>query len=480
LERELKTKREVEAAKKKIESDFKETQLRLESEAQQVQKLTKDAKKTDKFKVLEFDHLEFYVLDAKCTMKSLKVGIGMEIIAESKQETKNQIYTSYVLKTGDVKWVVTAPYLRSTHTLHPTIADCPHPHFDVPFVKDWVTNHGNGVAAIGIKVENAEDAFNKATGKGQTGDDWAKPWTPPVEIFTKDKKGSVVLAEVFVYEQTVVRFVEYRGEYNEAYLPGYERVEDPTPLNYGIKRMDHVVGNVWNLEKTCEKLNKWFGFHKFASFTKDQIATEFTSLNSTVMANDTESVLFPINEAVDKVFHYKKDGVKKRKVSQIKEYLRANNGEGVQHIALYTTDVLSTVVRMQQAIGGFDFIPASENYYKDPVIINRMMRNMDEAQQQRAKKIGLLVDEDAEGVLLQIFTKPLFDRATLFVEIIERMCHIPEIKFGCGGFGNGNFKSLFESIERMQIKRNAIDDVADDDGTITTYVEIDDAWNKTG
>jgi len=96
------------------------------------------------------------------------------------------------------------------------------------------------------------------------------------------------------------------------------------------------------------------------------------------------------------------------------------------------------------------------------------------------KKIGLLVDEDAEGVLLQIFTKPLFDRATLFVEIIERMCHMPEIKFGCGGFGNGNFKSLFESIERMQIKRNAIDDVADDDGTITTYVEIDDTWAKTG
>jgi len=170
---------------------------------------------------------------------------------------------------------------------------------------------------------------------------------------------------------------------------------------------------------------------------------------------------------------------KKRKVSQIKEYIRANNGEGVQHIALYSTDVLATVVKMQQAIGGFDFIPASEKYYKDPVIVNRMMRNMDDSQQRRAMHVGLLVDEDAEGVLLQIFTKPLFDRATLFVEIIERKCHVTSVPFGCGGFGNGNFKSLFESIERMQIKRRAIDDVAEDgENTKTTIVNLQEVWTS--
>jgi len=302
-------------------------------------------------------------------------------------------------------------------------------------------------------------------------------WTPPVELHSKDRGGSVVIAEVFIYEQTLLRFVEYRG-YKEPFLPGYKPVEDPFPLNYGIKRMDHVVGNVWNMEKTCQQINKWLGFHKFAGFTKEQIATEFTSLNSIVMANNSESVLLPINEAVDKVFVYS-DGVKKRKVSQIKEYLRANNGEGVQHIALYTEDVLATVVRMQQAIGGFEFILPLEKYYKDPIVINRMMRNLNEAQQQRCKNIGLLVDEDAEGVLLQILTKPIFDRATLFLEIIERKCHVPDVPFGCGGFGNGNFKSLFESIERMQIMRNAIDDSAEDDGTITTFVNLNVAWKDS-
>lgn len=242
----------------------------------------KDALKTDRFEIIEFDHLEFFVLDAKCSMKALKVGIGMEIVAESKQETKNQIYTSYVLKSNDVKWVVTAPYLRDTSKVNPTLADCPHPHFDVNFVKQWITKHGNGVGAIGIRVANAQQAFDKATGKGESGDDWAKrtrfpfsaltpllAWTAPTEIFTKDKLGSVVVAEVFIYQDTIVRFVEYRGQYNEPYLPGYEKFDDPTPLDYGIRRMDHVVGNVVDMEKTCAQLTKWFGFHKFAGFTKE-------------------------------------------------------------------------------------------------------------------------------------------------------------------------------------------------------------------
>jgi len=397
--------------------------------------------------MLAFDHLEFWTLDSKSTMKPAKLGIGMEIIATSMHETGNHVYSSYVMKTGNIKWVVTSPYLSEFK--HPK-QECPHPNFSPETVRDWVAKHGNGVAAIGISVEDATAAFDLSTGKGQPADsgEWAKPVCPPTEVKHADFKGSMVVSEIIIYGETRLRFVQYKDGYDGPFIPGYKAYTDPRPLNYGIRRMDHVVGNLQNMKEGVDRIKKWLGLHTFAFFTKEDIQTEWTSLNSEVLANDFDTILMPLNEPAPK-----------KRESQITEYLKANNGNGVQHIALFANDILASLEMMRQVslLGGFEFIPTPADYYKDPVIIKRMEEHLTPAARKTAIEYGVLVDEDAEGVLLQIFTKPLFDRATLFVEIIQRLCHGEVVdKPGCGGFGKGNFRALFESIERMQAARGML------------------------
>jgi len=256
-----------------------------------------------------------------------------------------------------------------------------------------------------------------------------------------------------IYGDTLLRFVEHKGGYDGPFLPGYRAVKDPAPFDYGIARMDHVVGNVPNLDEAVANINKWLGFHIFSAFTKEQIQTEWTSLNSTVMSNNHETVLLPLNEPVSK-----------KKESQIEEYLKANNGPGVQHIALFAPDVLSAVENMRKVslLGGFEFVPTPSNYYDDPEIQKRMNKNLSLEAQERIKKFGVLIDEDDEGVLLQIFTKPVFDRPTLFIEIIQRICHGEVVQakpVACGGFGSGNFRALFMSVERLQDERGLLLDI---------------------
>jgi len=224
------------------------------------------------------------------------MGIGMELIAQSIHETRNHQYASYVLKSHNIKWVVVAPYMSEFE--HP-IKEMPHPNFDGEAVKNWVAKHGNGVAVIGVKVANATEAYEKTTGKGEVDQtNWAKGRTPPTVL--KAEKGSVVVSEIFIYGDTIMRFIEYRDGFNGPFLPRYQPVKDPYPLDYGIQRMDHVVGNVHELDPVVENIKKWFGFHVFAYFTKEDIQTEWTSLNSTVMANDHDTVLLPINEPAKK------------------------------------------------------------------------------------------------------------------------------------------------------------------------------------
>uniref|UniRef100_A0A6B2L5Y4 4-hydroxyphenylpyruvate dioxygenase n=1 Tax=Arcella intermedia TaxID=1963864 RepID=A0A6B2L5Y4_9EUKA len=368
----------------------------------------------------------------------------MEIVAHSQHETGNHLYSSYVMTSGPgIKWTVVAPYLSEFE--HP-VQTCPHPNFDKEFVKNWVVKHGVGVAVIGLLVDNATEAYNLATGVGLEGTDWAKGRTPPTEV--KAEKGSMVVSEIFIYGETILRFVQYKDGYDGIFLPGYKSFKDPAPFDYGIKRMDHVVGNVWELEPVINNLKKWLGFHVFAFFTKEEIQTEYTSLNSTVMANNYDTVLMPINEPA-----------KKKRESQITEFLKANNGPGVQHIALFTHDIIATIEKMVavQQYGGFELIPTPAAYYNDPEIVKIMNEHLTPPVIEAVKKFGILVDKDVEGVLLQIFTKPLFDRPTLFVEIIQRICKGEIVdKAGCGGFGKGNFRALFESIERMQAERDML------------------------
>jgi len=257
----------------------------------------------------------------------------------------------------------------------------------------------------------------------------------------------MVVAEIFLYGDTIVRFIEYK-DYKGPYLPGYQPVDDPNPFSYGIQRMDHVLGNVPELDPMVEKIQKWFGFHIFAYFSQEDIATEWTSLNSKVMANNYETVLLPLNEPA-----------KKKRESQITEYLKAYNGPGVQHIAMFTPEILSTIQEISAAStqGGVELLPANKEYYNDKDVQDIMKEHLTEDAIELVKKYGILVDRDAEGVLLQIFTKPLFDRPTLFCEIIQRICHGEVVdKPGCGGFGKGNFRALFQSIERMQAARGML------------------------
>jgi 4-hydroxyphenylpyruvate dioxygenase len=404
--------------------------------------------KTDLFTMIKLDHLEWTVGDASSAAKIFKMGLGMEYIGESKKETGNHEYISYVLQTGGIKFVVTAPLLAQFR--HPS-SKTPHPKYDAEKAMRFFSRHGNGVSAIGIEVQDAAEAYKVATSRGAPG------ILEPTVVENHGEEGRVVMAEILVYNEedpkhpekkseTVFRFIQY-DKFDGPFLPGYKRVKDPSPVNYGLYRIDHVVGNVFDMNKIVADIKNWTGMHTFAGFTKEEIQTKWTSLNSEVLSNNDSRVLLPINESAEG-----------KAESQILEYLKAYNGPGVQHIALKSDNVFKTVksiAAMKEF--GFDFIPTPASYYEDPVIIDRLENHLEPAEREAVKELGILVDLDDEGILLQIFTKPLFDRPTVFVEIIQRKCKGVTIEVpGCGGFGKGNFKSLFEAIERLQAERGGL------------------------
>jgi len=405
---------------------------------------------TDFFKIIKFDHLEWTVGDASATSKIFKMGLGMELIGESRKETGNHDYSSFVLKTHDVKFVINAPYLAKFQ--HPN-SKKPHPKYSAEKALHFFSRHGTGVNAVGVEVANCKEAYKISTNKGATG-----IMEPTVlEASKEEGGGSVIIAEILLYNEneenhpekksdTVMRFIQY-DNFSGPFLPGYKKIKDPSPMNYGILKMDHVVGNVFNLNKIIKDIKDWTGMHTFAFFTKEEIQTAWTSLNSEVLSNNDSRVLLPINESAEG-----------KAESQILEFLKAYNGPGVQHIALKSENIFSSV----KSIGamkeiGFDFIPTPPSYYEDPIIIKRMENHLEPQEIKGVKELGILVDLDEEGILLQIFTKPLFDRPTVFIEIIQRKCKGKTIEVpGCGGFGKGNFKALFESIERLQAARGGL------------------------
>jgi len=309
-----------------------------------------------------------------------------------------------------------------------------------------------GVSHVGVQVKDTREAYKVATQNG------AKGILEPYEVVDKDGKGKVIIAEIDLYSdfsssdplhasETVIRFIQYQ-DFEGPFLPGYRKVKDPHALDYGLLRMDHVVGNVYNMDNIINQLKKWTGLHTFAKFSKEEIQTPWTSLNSEVLASSNERVLFPINESAPG-----------KKESQITEYLKAYNGPGVQHIAIKTNNVLASVKAMRDnSESGFEFMSTPLSYYQSPAMSKLMKENLTEEEADAVIELGILIDKDDEGVLLQIFTKPLFDRATIFIEIIQRKCMGQTIDIpGCGGFGKGNFKALFEAIERLQEARGSFE-----------------------
>lgn len=388
--------------------------------------------KSDRFPIYDFDHIDIWCADATNVAKRYATGFGMQIVASSTIDHGNFKYQSFVLQSGTIIWNVMAPYWCDAPASKVEFKD-PFPWFKKDEAWDFVKKHGTAVRTVGFNVESAKDAYDiclKNGGKGVN-----KPQT------FKDRNGTISYSEVRFYEDVVIRFVEGRKKFKGPFMPGFFTENRPS-ISYGLYRMDHIVSNVPCLTDVTEFMFKMVGFHEFGEFTAEDVGTVDSGLNSMVMANNFETILMPVNEPT----------VGTRRKSQIQSFLEHHRGSGIQHIALTTDDIISTIQKMsaQSDLGGVEFMPnPGESYYKDHV--PKKMGNMISKKLiDQCQKYSILIDRDEEGGLLQIFTKPLLDRPTLFVEIIQRVGCLKKDgtqKPACGGFGKGNFGALFKSIE---------------------------------
>ena len=350
------------------------------------------------------DYVEFYVGNAKQAAHFYKTAFGFQSLAYAGPETGMKDKVSYVIRQNKLTFVLTTP-LRS----------------DNP-IADHIYKHGDGVKMLALKVDDATRSFEETTKRG------AKAYMEPTVL--KDDQGEVVLSGIHTYGDTVHLFVE-RSNYSGVFMPGFKTWESNyNPTDTGLLYVDHCVGNVgW------EQMNPWvkfyedvMGFKNILSFDDNDISTEYSALMSKVMSNGNGFVKFPINEPAE--------GKKK---SQVEEYLDFYNGEGVQHVAIATADIVKTVTELQKR--GIEFLSIPPSYYA--TVLDRVGKIDEDLQP--LQDLGILIDRDEEGYLLQIFSKPLEDRPTLFFEIIQRK--------GARSFGKGNFKALFEALEREQDAR---------------------------
>ncbi|MBI2258672.1 MAG: 4-hydroxyphenylpyruvate dioxygenase [Flavobacteriia bacterium] len=362
--------------------------------------------------LLGTDYVEFYVGNAKQVAHYYKTAFGYQSLAYAGLETGLKDRASYVVKQDKIRLVFTTALNSNSE------------------VAEHVKKHGDGVKVIALWVDDATKAWEETTKRG------AKSYLKPT--LEKDEHGSVVKSGIYTYGETIHLFVE-RKNYNGEFLPGFEKWDsDYNPSPVGLKFIDHMVGNVgWG------EMNTWvnwyeevMGFVNFLSFDDKQIHTEYSALMSKVMSNGNGRIKFPINEPA-----------KGKKRSQIEEYLDFYEGPGVQHLAVATDNIIETVSQLRAR--GVEFLSTPPQAYYDE-IPKRLGDHFAMLKEPivELQKLGILIDADEEGYLLQIFTKPVEDRPTLFYEIIQRM--------GAKGFGAGNFKALFESIEREQEKRGTL------------------------
>ena len=353
------------------------------------------------------DYVEMYVGNAKQAAHFYKTAFGFQSLAYAGLPTGLKDRESYVLMQGKIRLILTSPL---------------GPDSDIA---EHIKRHGDGVKVIALWVDDAKKAYEVTTERG------AKPYLEPHE--KQDERGKVVLSGIHTYGDTVHIFVE-RERYKGVFLPSYQPWEsDYHPKPIGLQYIDHMVGNVgWG------EMNRWvdfyarvMGFSQLVSFDDKDISTEYTALMSKVMSNGNGRIKFPINEPAE--------GKKK---SQIEEYLHFYDGPGVQHIAVATNNIIETVSALQSR--GIDFLQVPGTYYDD--LLDRVGKIDEDLEP--LKKLGILVDRDDEGYLLQIFTRPVGPRPTAFFEIIQRK--------GARSFGKGNFKALFEAIEREQALRGTL------------------------
>jgi 4-hydroxyphenylpyruvate dioxygenase len=444
-----------------------------------------------------FHHIEFYCGDARSTSLVFQQALGLTCAGESHQGTGNDQCVSYGLVSHNVRLVITAPYSRRvvvsqrqpprsdknnnaeeddavTTTTNEMLAAAvqpagtyPLPGFALDTAHEWIAQHGTFVHAIGIVVDDVTVAYRNALANGGIG------LLPPTKLANTD----CVMAELQLYGHVVLRLLSDTVASCDTVLPHLvapARLPPPVadaarttsetaaaPSNtFGLERMDHIVGNVPILHHTRRYIEQMTGYHEFAEFTSQDVGTMESGLNSVVLANDAATILLPLNEPVT--------GTVRK--SQIQTYLEQNEGPGVQHVALKTRDIITTIRRMKASPIQFDLMnrPNAE-YYKD--LPNRLGEKLTPEQYIALEELGILADADEEGVLLQIFTKPIGDRPTFFFEIIQRIgCPVEkhtaaettaaassghwwaqlDERPGCGGFGRGNFRALFKSIEEHE------------------------------
>lgn len=351
------------------------------------------------------DYIEFYVGNAKQSAHYYKTAFGFQEIAYAGPETGVRDRASYVLQQGKIRLVLTSG-LKSDSPI------CQH-----------AMKHGDGVKILALWVDDAYDAYKQTTKRG------GKSYLEPITL--TDEFGEVKMAGIYTYGETIHMFIE-RKNYDGPFMPGYVKSDSNyQPSDCGLLYVDHCVGNVgWNrMNETVQWYQDVMGFVNILSFDDKQINTEYSALMSKVMSNGNGYSKFPINEPA-----------KGKKKSQVEEYLDFYEGEGVQHIAVATKDIIKTVTELKAR--GVEFLSAPPEAYYD-MIPNRVGPIAEDIK--KLQDLGILVDCDEEGYLLQIFTKPVEDRPTLFYEIIER--------HGAQSFGAGNFKALFEALEREQARR---------------------------
>ncbi len=366
---------------------------------------SKEAREQDFLPLNGTDYVEFYVGNAKQAAYYYRAAFGMRLAAYRGPETGTRDRVSYVVEQNKIRFVLTTPL----HAHNP--------------IADHIYAHGDGVHEIALWVDDAAAAYEETTKRG------ARGLEKPARF--GDSQGEVCISSIAAYGDTVHSFIE-RRDYRGAFLPGFAAVEadDPVSRAVGLKHIDHMVANVgWG------EMNKWvdfyrdvMGFRLYQHFDDKDISTEYSALMSKVMANGNDRVKFPINEPAEG-----------RRKSQIEEYLEFYQGPGVQHIAMATDDIVRSVSALRSQ--GVEFLRVPTAYYED---LEKRCGKIDEPIDALAE-LGVLVDRDDEGYMLQIFTKPVEDRPTLFYEIIQRK--------GSRSFGKGNFKALFEAIEREQAAR---------------------------
>lgn len=370
---------------------------------------TRTAAAEDFLPILGWDHLELFVGNAKQSAIYYQYALGFKLIAYLGLETGSKDRASYLLQQGKIRIVLTSP-------LHPD-----------NFITEHIKTHGDGVRDIALEVPDARKAYEETTKRG------AVSVQAPVEL--KDEHGVIIKASIKTYGDTIHTFIE-RKNYKGIFMPGFVDAGNKAVAgitDVGLRSVDHIVGNV-----ELGKMNEWvkfyahtMGFNQLISFDDKDISTDYTALMSKVMQNGNGKIKFPLNEPAP--------GKKK---SQIEEYLEFYHGPGAQHIAMSTTNIIETVSELQRR--GVHFLRVPTSYYEE---LQGRVGKIDEDVKELGK-LGILVDRDEDGYLLQIFSKPIEDRPTLFLEIIQRK--------GAKSFGKGNFKALFEAIEREQELRGTL------------------------